>query len=261
MFNFGYGRHRRNTPVATPAPAVDELAMVPYTREAVVPHQGPNLADRINDYMDAMRDLREEVPQGAPAAQEATENPADAVDDPVAMEIPHFKDSWWKQVKRAVSRFSLLCCCQGDTVASWDYERAMKRNVRHEMMTTLHPVGERSVREQVVADVERLNAQRVHHIPRLVVEVVVALRCKLGMGSADRSVPGNVSVVRAEAAKMLRDWNVRAKDAAAHLVEIERCFFEDDSHYKVSTWRARGVKNSRFFRWFIGASEPVGFDY
>lgn len=128
-------------------------------------------------------------------------------------------------------------------------------------MTTLHPEEGRTVAAQVVADVNRLNAKEVHHIPRLVVEVVVALRCKLGMGAQDRKVPGNVSVVRAEAAKMMRDWNVRSKDAAAHLVEIERCFFEDDTHSRVTTWRARIAKESRFFKWVIGENSPVGFDY
>jgi len=84
---------------------------------------------------------------------------------------------------------------------------------------------------------------------------------KLGMGAMDRSVAGNVAVVRAEAAKMLREWNVRHKDAAAHLLVIERCFFEDDSHYRITTWRARARRRSRFVRAFISGSDPPGFDY
>jgi hypothetical protein len=218
------------------------------------------LAERLNDYMDAMHDVREEVPEGAPAPR-GVENPELRRDEPQAFDIPHFEESWVSRVGRNVKRAILKCFCQDELVAHWDRQVAMSAAINTEMLRTVHPEDGRSIEEQVVADVERLNVHTVKHVPRLVVEVVVALRCKLGMGAQDRSVPGNVSVVRAEAARMLRDWNVRRKDAAAHLVEIERCFFEDDSHYRVSTWRARGVRNSRFFRWFVGKNEPVGFDY
>ncbi len=105
------------------------------------------------------------------------------------------------------------------------------------------------------------NDRTVKHVPKLVAQVVVALRMKLGMGAMDRSVAGNVSVVRAEAAKMLREWNVRTKDAAAHLLEIERCFFEDDTHYKLSTWRARACSKSRLVKWFLGETPITRFDY
>lgn len=259
--DFAEFRRWRNTPVVPPR--TDRWVLFhdgrpDPSRGVLDVYRGTNLSGRINDYMDAMRDSpdcvsSEEVPISAPAASPGR--------SPVAMAIPQFEQSRWSRWIDNWKRALLLCCCRGDEVDSWNYEVAMKRNVRHEMMTTLHPEGTRTVREQVVADVERLNEKEVHHVPRLVVEVVVALRCKLGMGAQDRSVPGNVSVVRAEAAKMLRDWNVRHKDAAAHLVEIERCFFEDDTHTRVTTWRARIAKESRFFKWVIGENSPVGFDY
>jgi len=260
--DFAELRRWRNTPVAPPR--ADNWTLYhdgrpDATRGVLDVYRGASLSERMNDYMDAMREPPiecaddEEVPPSAPAASLGR--------SPVAMAIPQFESSMWSRWVDNWKRALLLCCCRGDDVDSWNYEVAMKRNVRHEMMTTLHPVEGRSVREQVVADVEQLNAVEVHHIPRLVVEVVVALRCKLGMGAQDRSVPGNVSVVRAEAAKMLRDWNVRHKDAAAHLIEIERCFFEDDTHSRVSTWRARLAKESRFFKWVVGENGPVGFDY
>jgi len=260
--SFGQRRHPpRNTRV------VSDTALAWYrpvgpdgSSREVTRYTGPTLRERVHDYMDAMRDLHEEVPPGAPP-DGSGEIPADRYDEPVAMDIPHFEEPWYQRVGRNVKRAMLKCFCLGELAECWDREVAMSAAIRQEMMTTFVPDEGRTVQEQVVADVERLNAHKVKHIPRLVVEVVVALRCKLGMGAQDRSIPGNVSVVRAEAAKMLRDWNVRAKDAAAHLVEIERCFFEDDSHYRVTTWRARGVRNSRFFRWFIGKNEPVGFDY
>lgn len=226
-------------------------------RGTMVPYGGANLTERLHDFMEAVHDHtndREVVPAGG------APRPSHAL-SPVAMDIPQYRPSRWSEWVDNVKRALLLCCCRGDDADSWDYEIAMKRNTRREMMTTLHPENGRTVAAQVVADVNRLNAEEVHHIPRLVVEVVVALRCKLGMGAQDRRVPGNVSVVRAEAAKMMRDWNVRSKDAAAHLVEIERCFFEDDTHSRVTTWRARIAKESRFFKWVIGENSPVGFDY
>lgn len=251
----------RNTPVVPPPPVnwVNYHDGRPNPARGVLElYRGPNLTERVNDYMDAMHDsrcseIREEVLEGAPVASSDCR--------PVSMVIPQYYPWWWTRWKNNWKRALLYCCCRGDDVNSWNYEVAMKQHIRHEMLTTLPQVGSLTVREQVVADVERLNQYQVHHVPRLVVEVVVALRCKLGMGAQDRSVPGNVSVVRAEAAKMLRDWNVRHKDAAAHLLEIERCFFEDDTHSRVTTWRARIAKDSRFFRWVIGENAPVGFDF
>nr|WRQ65362.1 hypothetical protein [Tolivirales sp.] len=210
------------------------------------------------EFHEAMEELYpQEVAEAAPAVK--AENPAD--DDAVAMEIPSFREPLRKRVVRSAKRTVLTGLFHSETVACWEREDQMKKELRKEMLTTLRHVEGLTPVERVVADVRRLNAERVHHIPRLTVEVTVALRCKLGLGAQDRRVPGNVAVVRSEAAKMMREWNVTHKDAAAHLAEVERCFFEDDSHYRITTWRARLASRSKFVAWFIGKSEPVGFDY
>jgi len=129
------------------------------------------------------------------------------------------------------------------------------------MRRNLTAYADHTVVETVVAQVNAATTTEVKHVPRLVANVTVALRAKLGLGAMDRSVPGNVALVRAEAAKALREWNVRTMDAAAHLHEVERCFFEDDTHYRVSTWRARAAGRSRFMRWFLGVNKPVRFDF
>lgn len=208
----------------------------------------------------------DENPQEVPAVEQVDTPPAEAGENPEdgPFEIPgEYVSSWdWlERSVRSVKRAVMKCFCMDELVRDWDHEVKMDRAYRRTMLTTMRVPANRRLEDHLVEEVHQINAQQVHHIPKLVVEVTVALRCKLGMGAMDRSVPGNVSVVRAEAARLLRGWNVRKKDAAAHLVEIERCFFEDDTHYRVSTWRARGVRNSRFFRWFIGRKEPVGFDY
>lgn len=147
-----------------------------------------------------------------------------------------------------------------DVAEEWRHELDWDREVSREMRTARNETNAETEAAAVQAVVEA-NGERVGHVPRLVVDVVVALRMKLGMGAMDRSVAGNVAVVRAEAAKMLREWNVRHKDAAAHLLVIERCFFEDDSHYRITTWRARARRRSKFVRAIIGGSDPPGFDY
>lgn len=124
--------------------------------------------------------------------------------------------------------------------------------------------GKKDIRDETVQEtvcrIVETNGHEVKHVPKLVANVTVALRMKLGLGAMDRSVPGNVAVVRAEAAKLLREWNVRKMDAAAHLLLIEKCFFEDDTHYRVTTWRARAAKESRLVRWLLGKPEQVSFD-
>nr|WRQ65730.1 hypothetical protein [Tolivirales sp.] len=221
----------------------------------IAQYEGPVHAERL--YKAKEEQHPQEVAKAAPAVPAV--NPAN--DDAVAMEIPHFRKSLRKRVVRSAKRAVLTALWQSEAVACWRREDEMKKELRKEMLTTLHLEEGLTSVKQVVAEAHTLNAERVHHIPRLTVEVVIALRCKLGMGAQDRRVPGNVAVVRAEAAKMMREWNVRHKDAAAHLAEIERCFFEDDSHYRITTWRARLASQSKFVAWFIGKSEPVGFDY
>jgi hypothetical protein len=149
-------------------------------------------------------------------------------------------------------------------IADWERDVEFRSNVRDEMRTTLQLYKDTTSVETLRQQVEAINKVGVHHVPRLVAHATVALRMKLGLGAMDRSVAGNVALVRSEAAKLLRDWGLRDMDAAAHLLEIERCFFEDDTHYRVTTWRARACAKSRFVRWCLSmwaGDDSPRFDY
>ncbi len=111
--------------------------------------------------------------------------------------------------------------------------------------------------EAVCRVVRECNKDEVRHVPALVVHVVVELRMKLGLDAADRRIPGNVSLVRRETARILRGMNVRNMDAAAHLEMIEQCFFEDDTHFRVTRWRARAAAQGVFTRWLYNGSDSL----
>jgi len=134
--------------------------------------------------------------------------------------------------------------------------RDFMRNVSQCMLYA--PTTEEATKEQIVN--AATGDEKVRAIPRLVASVVVGLRMKLGLDAMDRSVPGNVQLVRRTATRLLSGYNVRSVDAAAHLHLIERAFFEDQTHYRVSTARARVCRRSRFVRWLLG-SEEVKFDF
>lgn len=199
----------------------------------------------------------------AAAAVEAKTEPCVGAHQPSVghRDVDLKETSWWVNVKDGFKRAVLTCFCMGDVVADWEADASFRREVAREMCSIVTADADKTVDETVVAEVHALNAQTVQHVPRLVAHVTVALRMKLGLGAMDRSVPGNVAVVRAEAAKALRELNVRTKQAAAHLLEVERCFFEDDTHYRVSTWRARACRSSWIVRRVLGESEPVRFDF
>ncbi len=180
--------------------------------------------------------------------------------------IPSFnvevrKEGWFERKFRQFKRGILHAFCMSGTCDEWDREVAFKSMVAREMVTQVAVPADNTVEGVVREFVSEQTAGGVAHVPRLVAQVVVALRMKLGMGAMDRTVPGNVALVRAETAKMLREWNLRHKDAAAHLLEIERCFFEDDTHYRVTTWRARACRRSKFLAWFLGKNPETKFDY
>lgn len=155
-------------------------------------------------------------------------------------------------------------CGMHEFIADWERDVEFRSNVRDEMRTTLQLYKDKTSVETLKQQVELINKVSVNHVPRLVAHATVALRMKLGLGAMDRSVAGNVALVRSEAAKLLRDWGLRDMDAAAHLLEIERCFFEDDTHYRVTTWRARACAKSRFVKWCLSmwtGGESPRFDY
>lgn len=177
---------------------------------------------------------------------------------------------WVDRVKRSV----LTCFGCHDVVDEWVQDDALRQAIRDEMLLSgaARPLdaGDSPPLEHGAAlaiEVGMSNASEgggsVCHVPRLVAAAVVALRVKLGVGAMRRDGPegpGNVAVVRREAAKMMRDWNVRHMDAAAHLHLIERAFFEDDTHFRVSTWRARACRESKFVRWVVGKGGTPSFD-
>ncbi len=179
----------------------------------------------------------------------------------VTFDVKPREDTWLRRVKRNIGQGFLRMFCMGSYADDWDMSHRFDMEVSKCMVHHEVVAEDCTVEETIVSQVSEHNALRVAHVPKLVAQAVVALRMKLGMGAMDRSVPGNVSVVRAEAAKMLREWNVRTKDAAAHLLEIERCFFNDDTHYRLSTWRARACAKSKFVAWVLGSNPNTRFDY
>lgn len=182
---------------------------------------------------------------------------------PAGFQLPAPKASLWDRLGCWWKRSVLRMCCQGEALELWDQEREFDRAVRHAMVVLEPKIeGHPEVLEEeiVVMDVHAINDGEVHRVPKLVASAVVALRMKLGLGAMDSSISGNVSLVRAESAKLLRSWGVRTKDAAAHLRDIERAFFADDTHYRVPNWRARACANSRFVRWALGGSSEYRYD-
>lgn len=180
---------------------------------------------------------------------------------PPTFKVTVEREHWWDKLKRRVLSTVLVGCFMGSVADEWSRDRVFKECVKHEMCSSVTTDSETTVVEAVVAEVREKCETHVEHVPKFVAEMTVALRVKLGLGAMDRSVPGNVVLVRSEIAKTMRSWNVRNKDAAAHLHLVEQCFFEDDTHYRVSNWRARACKRSRIVRWVLGSAEPVRFDF
>jgi len=174
-----------------------------------------------------------------------------------SVEVP--SENWFDSFTRTVKQAILKCCCMGDVVTEWETERKFDHDVNRHMVLQTLP-GDKSVEETVVEITHHVNKERVNKVPRLVAQVTVALRMKLGMGAMDASVAGNVSLVRAQAARLMRDWGVRDKDAAAHLADVERCFFNNDVHYRLSNWRSRAIGRSLIARMMFLTNEPPRFD-
>lgn len=169
---------------------------------------------------------------------------------------------FWEETGRVFKQALMKCFCFGEEVALWERQREFDGETSRERTTTLKMYADHTVTETVVQELHEVNSEVVHQVPRFVGHAVDVLRVKLGMGAADRSVPGNVALVRAEAAKLMRDWNVRHRDAAAHLLLIERAFFTSGVHERPTTWRVDSTRRSRLMAFFLGrADTSPQFDY
>lgn len=116
--------------------------------------------------------------------------------------------------------------------------------------------------EQDVAECEFAcnRDQEVVAVPKLVASVVAGLRMKLGLSAMDPSIPGNREMVHKETVKLLRKYNLRDKDAAAHLRLIDIAYWKEDSDRLVVDARARACRKSRFVQWLL-REETVGYDW
>lgn len=143
-----------------------------------------------------------------------------------------------------------------------EYERMERRRheeYRREMQVRRPLEDPKSTIEQETLDCTE--AAEVRHVPRVVVHVVCEMRMKLGLGAMDRSVSGNVALVRAEAARIMRSMNMRHIDAAAHLAMVEECFFGENTHYNATRWRQNLAQTFILTRWlYAKKSSPYGFD-
>lgn len=217
------------------------------------------LLPRLRNVAEQEWEVAAPIAEAAPAGGQLG---APAMRGPIAFTVPVESEGWWDGFSRTYKQAVMKCLCFGEEVTLWERQRAFDRELARERVYTLQTYTDRSVTETVVDTLHDFNQETVHHVPRFVAHVVDALRIKLGIGAADRTIPGNVALVRAEAARMMREWNVRHRDASAHLLLIERAFFTENVHERPTTWRVDCNKRSRFMRWFLGrADESPKFDY
>lgn len=159
-----------------------------------------------------------------------------------------------------VARFLMSKFCPSD-LEDMDYDAEVRREVSVAMSTTYASNASENIIKRTIAEYELAETTEVVEdrpaevVPKFAASVVVALRAQLGRGAMDRNVPGNVQVVRGRAIRLMRDYGVRHNDVSLHLEFIERAFFDDDTHYRVSGWRQRICKNSRFCKWAFGTTE------
>ncbi len=154
----------------------------------------------------------------------------------------------------------MKCFCFGEEAASWEAQREFDRAVRYEMV-----YKEAGDDVNVGALVEAACKEETCLVPKFVARVAVLLRMKLGKGAMNASIPGNVSLVRDQIPKILRDheefMNIRDVDKAAHLASIERAFFGDDTHFQIPEWRAKAISKSAFLKALLGNGSQYGYDY
>lgn len=168
----------------------------------------------------------------------------------------------WDLILRWLRRAALVCICLGSVCDDWAVDEAIRAEVSAEMLESdggVGDVGPAVADECGLAKVSG-GSHAVVHVPRFVAASVAALRVKLGLGVMETGGAvgaANLALVRREAAKLMRDWGVRDMDGAAHLLLIERAFFEDDTHYHTTLWRERAAKKSRVARALLPQQGPV----
>ncbi len=181
--------------------------------------------------------------------------------------------TWWERAKDKLALFSALWCCGlesdvRDIRANDEVKRMVSADMTASLGLSTYRLGSVKVsRDEIhqVIDTHGMSktasgTHRVVVVPAFISSCVVALRMKLGEGATDRSVPGNVELVKAETARLLREYNVRNKDAALHQKFIIKAFFDDDTHYRVTDARARMASKSRLIRWLLSQDEKPHFD-
>lgn len=181
--------------------------------------------------------------------------------------------SWWERTKDKLALFSALWCCGLESdVRDVRANDEVRQRVSAEMTTSLglhtYMSGKDMVRRDALQQVidshdmssDSCGTHRLVVVPAFISSCVVALRMKLGEGATDRRVPGNVELVKAETARLLREYNVRNADAALHQKFIIKAFFDDDTHYRVTDARARLASKSRLVRWLLSQDEKPHFD-
>lgn len=181
--------------------------------------------------------------------------------------------SWWERTKDKLALFSALWCCGLESdVRDIQANDEVKARVSAEMTTSigLHSymrgkdIMNRDAIQQIMdshdLSQDSSGTHRVVVVPAFISSCVVALRMKLGEGATDRKVPGNVELVKAETARLLREYNVRLTDAALHQKFIVKAFFDDDTHYRVTDSRARLASKSRLIKWLLSQDEKPHYD-
>lgn len=215
-----------------------------------------------DDYWERPRVNVEVVVPAAPCPVRDTTLPLGPALDGREASVGWLTDAW-----RGVGRFvnSALRCCVGNSGFDEmvELERRREAENRREMLIS-RPEGvvkyTRPDLTRVAAAADEGSTERgVVHRPRIVVEATVHLRLILGTGAMNRDTPGNVALVRSEAAKYMRERpNMRKMDAAAHLDLIEECFFDDLTHYNTTRWRKRLEQESFLTRLLYSRRHHTG---
>jgi len=156
-----------------------------------------------------------------------------------------------------LKRLCLSCTGNGDLVEDWDADVKFRNQVSIEMSYSRNTDGASAPDHVAVANGMHTLAPDhvVREVPAFATSVALALRMKLGAG-AMVDTPDNRAVVRRETVRLLREYNVRTADAAAHMDVIENAFFNDRTHGRAARWRSRGARRSPFVKWLIGNEQP-----